>query len=212
MPPSRKQAVLLVDGYNVIGAWTDLHDSQRQTRAQCKKNRNPLQSGSKEDLEAARSKLVEELINYSAYEDYETKVVFDAYSRDAPAYYEIITPNLSIHYTDFLETADTYIEKFCAAFRHDLQYSASRLIVATSDRAQQLTAIGFGAEWISSLQLISEVDFSAKRSKRRHHPQKQSSGRFLFNSLDSKAQARLSALRHGLPLDDVWAPAIAIAN
>jgi uncharacterized protein len=202
MPPSRKQAVLLVDGYNVIGAWTDLHDSQRQTRAQSKKNSNPLQSGSKEDLEAARLKLVEELINYSAYEDYETKVVFDAYSRDAPAYCEIITPNVSIHYTDFLETADTYIEKFCAAFRHDLQYSASRLIVATSDRAQQLTAIGFGAEWISSLQLISEVDFSAKRSKRRHRPQKQSSGRFLFNSLDSKVQARLSALRHGLPLDD----------
>jgi uncharacterized protein len=194
MPPSRKQAVLLVDGYNVIGAWTDLYERQ--------KKRNPMQSGSREDLEAARSKLVEELINYSAFEDYETKVVFDAYSRDAPAYCEIITPNLSIHYTDFLETADTYIEKFCAAFRHDLQYSASRLIVATSDRAQQLTAIGFGAEWISSLQLISEVDFSAKRSKRRHRPQKQSSGRFLFNSLDSKAQARLSALRHGLPIDD----------
>ncbi|WP_310425284.1 NYN domain-containing protein [Chamaesiphon sp. VAR_48_metabat_135_sub] len=194
MHPSRKQAVLLVDGYNVIGAWTDLHD--RHTR------HNPLQSGSKEDLESARSKLVEALINYSAYEDYETKVVFDAYSRDAPAYSEIITPNLSIHYTDFLETADTYIEKFCAAFRHDLHYSGSRLIVATSDRAQQLTAIGFGAEWISSPQLISDIDFSAKRSSRRHRPQKQSSGRFLFNSLDSKAQAKLSALRHGLPIDD----------
>jgi uncharacterized protein len=194
MPPSRKQAVLLVDGYNVIGAWTDLHERNH--------NRNPLQTGSKEDLEVARSKLVEALINYSAYEDYETKVVFDAYSRDAPAYCEIVTPNLSIHYTDFLETADTYIEKFCAAFRHDLKYSASRLIVATSDRAQQLTAIGFGAEWISSVQLISDVDFSAKRSRKRHRPQKQSAGRFLFNSLDSKAQARLSALRHGLPLDD----------
>ena len=194
MPPSRKQAVLLVDGYNVIGAWTDLHD--RHTR------HNPLQSGSKADLEAARDKLVEALINYSAFEDYQTKVVFDAYSRDVPAYCEIVTPNLSIHYSDFLETADTYIEKFCAAFRHDLQYSASRLIVATSDRAQQLTAIGFGAEWISSLQLISDVDFSAKRSKRRHRPQKQSSARFLFNSLDPKAQARLSALRHGLPIDD----------
>ncbi len=194
MPPSRKQAVLLVDGYNVIGAWTELDDRSQQ--------RNPLQSKSGADLEAARSKLVEALINFSAYEDYETKVVFDAYSRDAPAYCETVTPNLSIHYTDFLETADTYIEKFCAAFRHDLKYSASRLIVATSDRAQQLTAIGFGAEWISSLQLISDVDFSAKRARRRHHPQKQSSSWFLFNPLDPKAQARLSALRHGLPLDE----------
>jgi uncharacterized protein len=194
VPPSRKQAVLLVDGYNVIGAWTDLHDRSN--------NINPLQSGSRADLEAARHKLVEALINYSAFEDYETKVVFDAYSRDEPAYYETVTPNLSIHYTDFLETADTYIEKFCAAFRHDLQYSASRLIVATSDRAQQLTVIGFGAEWISALQLISNVDFSAKRSRRRHRPQNKSSGRFLFNSLDPQAQARLSALRHGIPIDE----------
>ena len=69
MPPSRKQAVLLVDGYNVIGAWTDLHDSQRQAKGQRHRNSNPLQSGSSEDLEAARAKLVEELINYSASED-----------------------------------------------------------------------------------------------------------------------------------------------
>jgi uncharacterized protein len=194
MPPSRKQVVLLVDGYNVIGAWTDLHDRSNQL--------NPLQSGSKADLEAARDKLVEALINYSAFEDYETKVVFDAYSRDEPAYCETVTPNLSIHYTDYLETADTYIEKFCAAFRHNLHYSASRLIVATSDRAQQLTVIGFGAEWISALQLIANVDFSANKSRRRHRPQTKSSGRFLFNSLDPQAQARLSALRHGIPLDD----------
>jgi uncharacterized protein len=195
MPPSRKQVVLLVDGYNVIGAWTDLHDRSNQL--------NPLQSGSKADLEAARDKLVEALINYSAFEDYETKVVFDAYSRDEPAYCETVTPNLSIHYTDYLETADTYIEKFCAAFRHNLHYSASRLIVATSDRAQQLTVIGFGAEWISALQLIANVDFSANRSRRRHRPQTKSSGRFLFNSLDPQAQARLSAMRHGMPIDEI---------
>jgi uncharacterized protein len=194
MTPSRKQVVLLVDGYNVIGAWTDLHARSNQI--------DPLRSGSRADLEAARDKLVEALINYSAFEDYETKVVFDAYSRDEPAYCETVTPNLSIHYTDFLETADTYIEKFCAAFRHNLHYSASRLIVATSDRAQQLTVIGFGAEWISALQLIANVDFSASRSRRRHRPQTKSSGRFLFNSLDPQAQAKLSALRHGIPLDD----------
>jgi uncharacterized protein len=197
MPPLRKQAVLLVDGYNAIGIWADLHNNHKQRR------KNPLQSGSREDLEAARSKLIEDLVNYSAYEDYETKIVFDAYNRDEPAYCETITPNLTVHYTDFLETADTYIERFCAAFRHDLQYSQSRLIVATSDRAQQMTAIGFGAESISILQLIADLDFSAKRSQRRHKPQKKSSGRFLFNSLDPAAQAKLSALRHGLPLDDL---------
>ena len=68
MPPSRKKAVLLVDGYNVIGAWTDLHGRS--------KKRNPLQSNSAADLEVARSKLVEALINYSAYEDYFSLIVF----------------------------------------------------------------------------------------------------------------------------------------
>lgn len=196
MAPLRKQAVLLVDGYNVIGAWTELHE---RSARRC----NPLQSSSAADLEAARSMLVQALIDYSAFEDCETKVVFDAYSRDLPAYSEVITPKLSVHYSDYLETADTYIEKFCAAFRHDLQYSGSRLIVATSDRAQQMTAIGFGAEWVSALQLISNIEFSAKRARKLHRPQKQSSGRFLFNSLDPKSQARLSAMRHGLPFDDL---------
>jgi predicted RNA-binding protein with PIN domain len=193
MPRSRKQAVLLVDGYNVIGAWSELHDLNLGEK--------PLQYGSRQDLEIARDKLIEALINYSAYEDYDTKIVFDAHSQNNPAYGEVITPNLSIHYTDFLQTADTYIEKFCAGFRFDLQSSVSRLIVATSDRAQQLTVVGFGAEWMSALQLIAEVEASANRSRRKHRPKNRSSGRFLFNSLDPEAQARLSAMRYGLDID-----------
>jgi uncharacterized protein len=193
MPRSRKQAVLLVDGYNIIGAWSDLYDQKSENK--------PLQFGNKQDLEIARDKLIEVLLNYSAYEDYDTRIVFDAYSQNNPAYSEVVTPNLSIHYTDFLQTADTYIEKFCAGFRSDLQSSISRLIVATSDRAQQLTVIGFGAEWMSALQLITEVEASANRSRRQHRPKNRSKGRFLFNSLDPEAQARLSALRYGLPPD-----------
>jgi hypothetical protein len=185
--------MLLVDGYNVIGAWSDLHDQ--------KPGEGTLQYASKQDLEIARDKLIEALINYSAYEDYDTKIVFDAHSQNNPAYSETITPNLSIHYTDFLQTADTYIEKFCAGFRSELQSSVSRLIVATSDRAQQLTVIGFGAEWMSAMQLISAVEASANRSRRQHRPKNRSTGRFLFNSLDPEAQARLSALRYGLSPD-----------
>jgi uncharacterized protein len=194
MPRSRKQTVLLVDGYNVIGAWSDLHEDSAPLV-------NGFQGRSALELEYARTKLIEALINYSAYEDYETTIVFDAHSREHPAITEVITPKLSIHYTEFLQTADSYIELYCAGFRSQLKSSVARLIVATSDRAQQLTAIGFGADCISAQQLISNIDFAAKRASKNHRPQRQSSGRFLFNSLDPEAQAKLSALRHGKPLD-----------
>jgi predicted RNA-binding protein with PIN domain len=192
MAPKRQEVMLLVDGYNVIGLWADLYPNPQDD--------TPLHQRSGSDLEAARSKLIEELVNFSAFEGYETQIIFDAHSRDTPAYQEIITPNLSVYYTEFRETADTYIEKFCA--RHKSNISAkTRLLVATSDRAQQLTVGGFGAEWMSARQLVSRVESSSQRSRRKQQTNRQSSNRFLFNSLNPEAQARLSALRHGIPLD-----------
>ena len=192
MAPKRQEVVLLVDGYNVIGLWADLYpDPDDET---------PLQLRSAGDLSAARNKLIEELVNFSAFEGYDTQLVFDAHSRDTPAHHEVITPNLSVYYTEFRETADTYIEKFCA--RHKSNATAkTRLVVATSDRAQQLTVGGFGAEWMSALQLVHRVESSSSRSRQKQKTKRQTSSRFLFNSLDPEAQARLSALRYGIPPD-----------
>lgn len=172
----------MVDGYNVIGCWSNL--KQRRDR---------------DGLEAARLELVEALVNYSAFQGYETQVVFDAHSQNTPTYSEDITNYLSVCYTDFGQTADTYIEKFCASFHHcKLCRPCKRLIVATSDRAQQLTVIGYGAEWMSSQQLASDVEFVVRRVRRKHRPQKQSGGRFLFNCLDAQAQQRLAEWRKGI--------------
>jgi uncharacterized protein len=192
MAPKRQEVILLVDGYNVIGLWADLYPNPD--------DETPLQHRSSSDIAAARHKLIEELVNFSAFEGYDTQVVFDAHSRDTPAYHEVITPNLSVYYTEFRETADTYIEKFCA--HHKSQVTAkTRLVVATSDRAQQLTVGGFGAEWMSALQLVHRVEASSSRARQKQQTKRQTSGRFLFNSLDPDAQARLSAMRHGLPPD-----------
>jgi uncharacterized protein len=188
MAPKRQEVILLVDGYNIIGAWPELYPDHDET---------PLQQRSGADLEAARQKLIEQLINFSAFEGYETTIVFDAHSRDTPAYMEIITPNLSVYYTEFKETADTYIEKFCAGHQHQRTLK-TRILVATSDRAQQLTVGGFGAEWISALQLVGHVESSSRSSRDRRKRKGQNSGRFLFNSLDPKSQARLAAMRHGI--------------
>jgi hypothetical protein len=181
MLPHPPQPVLLVDGYNVIGAWSSLKKT-------CARHGFP----------AAREELVEALINYSAFQGYKTQVVFDAHSQNTPIHCEVLTTHLSVCYTDFGQTADTYIEKFCASFRFNFSRHSQRLIVATSDRAQQQTVVGYGAEWMSALQLANDVEFIARQARRKHRPQKQSRGRFLFNSLDAQAQQRLGELRKGI--------------
>ena len=181
---SSYQAILLVDGYNIIGDWSDL-----------KKSRD------RHGLEAARYELVESLINYTASVSYRTKIVFDAHYQDTPRSTETHTKDLSVHYTAFAETADTYIEKFCATFaRKKYQQESTRLIVATSDRAQQLTVVGYGAEWLSAPMLEREVEQAVQRTKSRTRKQTKTKppGRFLLNALDPAAQKRLRQMRHGL--------------
>jgi hypothetical protein len=178
MSRSRLQAALLVDGYNVIGAWSGL--SQVRDRL---------------GLETSREKLIEALVSYSAFEGLETKIVFDAYLQKRPSCFEVITKNLSVHYTEFGQTADTYIEKTCAEFSRNGFSSPSRLIVATSDRVQQMMVVGYGAEWMSAQQLVDKVRSTTYRLKQEHGTSKKSSSRFLIHSLDPKIQERLAQLR-----------------
>ncbi|MFM7437876.1 MAG: NYN domain-containing protein, partial [Snowella sp.] len=98
----------------------------------------------------------------------------------------------------FAETADTYIEKFCAGFSRKTNPAPSRVIVATSDRAQRLTVVGYGAEWLSAQRLGSEVDLTIRHLTKRQQSQKPMSGRFLASSLDSQVRQRLSQLRLGI--------------
>lgn len=176
------QAVLLVDGYNIIGAWPCL-----------KKTRDG------NGLEAARWQLIEALINYTAFQGFETQIVFDAQYQNTCSNQESITQHLSVYYTDFGQTADTYIEKACASFRPHLRQShLPRLIVATSDRVQQSMVLGYGAECMSAQQLYYEVESTALRVRHKNKPSKQSASRFLSNSIDPKSRQRLAELRMGL--------------
>lgn len=180
MPRSTPQAILLVDGYNVVGAWRELKELRDQR-----------------GLEEARHRLIETLMGYSSYQGFDTQIVFDAQYRDSPNNREVISPFVCVHYTDFGQTADTFIEKTCANFRQDIRKFNQRLIVATSDRAQQLTVVGYGAEWMSAEKLALEVESITQRVQRKLKPAKKASGRFLFKSLDPDAQKRLEQLRYG---------------
>ena len=183
LPPSPPQAALLVDGYNIIGAWNYL----KQTRDAA-------------GLETARWQLIEALINYTAFKGLVTQIVFDAQYQQTPGNQEVKTDNLSVYYTTFGETADTYIERTCASYFRQYVHktNSSRLIVATSDRAQRLTVVGYGAEWMSAQQLRCEVESAYQRARRQQKPRKQSSSRFLANSLDAKARDSLAQMRWGI--------------
>ncbi|BAT54261.1 hypothetical protein NOS3756_32270 [Nostoc sp. NIES-3756] len=182
MPRSLIPAVLLVDGYNIIGAWPCL-----------KKTRD------KDGLEAARCELVETMTSYSSFQGYDTQIVFDAHYQNTASNREIITELVSVHYTDFGQTADTYIEKICASLRAEIaQARISRVIVATSDRAQQLTVQGYGAEWLSAHQLCGEVEATVCRMRHKYQSRKQSKSRFLASAIDPKARQKLAQLRMGI--------------
>lgn len=180
MVSTNSQAILLVDGYNIIGTWHWLKNIRDNN-----------------GLEHARESLIESLVNYTAYKGVESKIVFDAHYQKTPSYEEKLNQIVSVYYTSYTETADTYIEKFCASFPRRNPETDTRIIVATSDQAQRHTVVGYGAEWLSAHALAKEVDSTKTKNKRNFRPQQKYSGRFLFNSLDSKTQHALTQMRFG---------------
>jgi predicted RNA-binding protein with PIN domain len=179
-PSSPAQVTLLVDGYNIIGAWSNLSTVR--------------------DVDGygeARRTLTETLVNYTALQGYDTQIVFDAHYQNTPSQRDIIHPKLYVCYTDYGQTADSYIERFCAVFRQNPQHQARRLIVATSDRAQQLMVLGYGAEWMSAQQLRQDVETVTHQLRSRQRSSRQSAQRFLASSLKPEAQERLSQMRFG---------------
>ena len=182
MSPSSAPVLMLVDGYNIIGHWSELKISR-----------------DRHGLETARHQLIESLINYAAAMAYQTKIVFDAHYQNTPGTEEKHTALLSVQYTGFAETADTYIEKFCAAFNNNkYQYNCSRLIVATSDRAQQLTVVGYGAEWRSAQMLAGEVAAASRKTRQKKQTKNKPTGRLLFYALDPVSQKRLKQWQRGV--------------
>ncbi|MCG9891510.1 MAG: NYN domain-containing protein [Thermosynechococcaceae cyanobacterium MS004] len=173
-------ATLLVDGYNVIGIWKPL--ALRRDR---------------QHLEAARDALIGELASYSAFQGYQTRIIFDAHlRRESSGNAEVITETLEAYYTEYGETADSHIELFCAQARS--QSHISRVIVATSDRAQQLTVTGYGAEWMSAHQLIQEIKAATLQMHQAQRAKQKRNARFLSHSLDPAAKVQLEKWRYGI--------------
>lgn len=125
--------VLLVDGYNIIGAWPELIELKKR------------------DLSAARDRLIEILAEYKAYTDFQVILVFDAYyvqglERKYKNY------NIDVIFTKENETADERIEKLAI----ELSNIQTQVHVATSDFTEQWAIFGQGALRKSARELLNE--------------------------------------------------------
>lgn len=135
--------VLIVDGYNMIGAWKELR---------------PLRDT---DFEEARNRLIDLMAEYKATMGMKVIIVFDAYhvSGNEQSYTE---KGIEIIYTKKNETADERIEKLT----NELKSRRTQIYVATSDMIEQHVIFGNGALRITAYELESEVqEIKAKISE-----------------------------------------------
>jgi predicted RNA-binding protein with PIN domain len=182
MKPSIPQPLLFVDGYNIIGAWPQLAKLRDV-----------------ESLAIARDRLVENMTNYSAYQGFRTRIVFDAYAQKQPSLQEHVTKDVTIHYTHFGQTADTCIEKWCAELQKDVRFFNLRLIVATSDQAHRHTVTGYGAEWMSAHRLALDMEQAIHQGRQTYRTQsRKAKAKRRNTALNPAVHDQLRALRSQL--------------
>lgn len=126
--------ILLVDGYNVIGAWEELVEIKQI------------------DFAGARERLIDDLAEYQAYTGWRVIIVFDAHlvpGKEAKS----VQSKVEIIYTKENETADERIEKLVGRLKN----AKTKVHVATSDYTEQWTVFSQGALRKSSRELLIEM-------------------------------------------------------
>ena len=145
-----EREILLVDGYNVLFAWEEF--SQLLP----------------DHFDAARSQLTDLMCDYAGMTGKDVILVFDAYKvKGNPGSAERYR-NIFLVYTREAQTADAYIEKTTLLARQK-----ARIRVVTSDRPEQLIAVGNEAMRTSAREFRREVirvqgsiaDFIAKNNR-----------------------------------------------
>jgi len=134
--------LLLVDGYNVIGAWTV---PQREHLT----------------IEESRDRLIHMIADYAGYSGEEVIVVFDGHYTDRPMSTRIEQYGIQVVFTRHGESADNYIEASCEAAP-----KWRKVRVATSDAVEQTVTMGRGAVRIFSREFLMELSQVRTQGKR----------------------------------------------
>ncbi len=158
------EEILIVDGYNIIGAWPELRVLK-----------------DKGFLNEARDLLLNWLVEYKAYSGRKVIIVFDAHQipGKGKTYYD---KKVSILYTKENETADELIEKLVKQFYH----RKKQIYVATSDYTEQRVIFGQGALRISARELAVEKDRVNKSIKRKVTNSNEKIDSNIFSNLDDE--------------------------
>lgn len=131
--------ILIVDGYNIIGAWPELIALKNK------------------DLSQARDRLVEKMAEYQAISGFRVIVVFDAhFVQGTEKKYK--NYQIEVIFTKENESADEKIEKLAIS----LSNRKTQIHVATSDFTEQWVIFGQGALRISARELLNEMDIIEK--------------------------------------------------
>ncbi len=150
--PGRKEEYLLVDGYNIIFAWEDLHDLAEA------------------NIDSARDRLMDVCSNYQGFAGCTLILVFDAYKVKGNTGSVQKYHNIYVVYTKEAETADQYIEKTV----HEIGRK-HRVTVATSDRLEQMIIWGDGAVRLSAMGFREAVEEASAQV--REHVRRQETAR-----------------------------------
>ena len=156
---------LLVDGYNIIFAWEDLSEL------------------AKENMDAARIKLMDLLCNYQGIRKCEIIVVFDAYRVKGHQTEIMDYQNIHVVYTKEAETADQYIEKF--THTHHAHY---RITVATSDGLEQIIIRGQGCELLSARELRMHMNEVHQEMMSQYESKQKNTPNYLQDHLSDEAK------------------------
>ena len=170
-----QESYLLVDGYNIIFAWEDLHELSEYS------------------MDAARNKLMETLSNYQGYTSQRVILVFDAYKVEGFPGEVTKWHNIDVVFTKEPETADQYIEKTAHAIGRKY-----KVTVATSDGLEQVIIRSQGCLLMSARELRQEIERIKVEIRREHLEKNQERGNYLLNYLPEEEAERMEAIRQGL--------------
>ena len=168
--------LLIVDGYNVIGAWSEAE----------KKGWS---------LDESRDRLMRQLEDYAGFSGEEILLVFDGYQSERTTTTEEKHGDLTLIFTRHGETADSYIERAAAQTPRyrDATFSA-RVVIYPEEQSQVLSS---GAIRMTSRELLRELREMRKSGMSAHQNQPNMNRNTIFSRMPEDIRARLEKLRRG---------------
>ena len=173
-PKKSDEQYLLVDGYNIVFAWQELSEL------------------AKDNIDAARGRLMDIMCNYQGYKKCTLILVFDAYRVKGNVGQMIPYHNIHVVYTKEAETADQYIEK--VVHHIGRKYHVT---VVTSDGVEQVITMGQGGTRISSRDFLEEIEYTKKLIEEDNEKQRVSDMNYLFDHADEEFVRKMEKIRLG---------------